>query len=101
MPQRPLLSLPWQSGSQQPKVCDKSLNISFELKLIPLKITAKQQVLQAVITTELLFATADSCRDRISISCKIFHISLEVWDSLDLQLCGFACLRLFVFALSF
>lgn len=83
------------------KVCGKSLDISFELKWIPLKITAKQQVLQAVITTELLFALVDSCQDKISISCEIFHISHEVWDSLDSQLYGFACLRLLVFSLSF
>lgn len=82
-------------------MCGKSPDIPFELRLIPLKIAAKQQVLQAVITTELLFAIVDSCQDRIPISGEIFHISLELWDSLDLQLYGFACLRLLMFSLSF
>lgn len=73
---------PWALGASGLRY----LHVSLELKLVPLKITAKQQVLQAVITTELLFAMLDSCQDRISIFWETFQISLQ---SEAFWTCGF------------
>lgn len=52
-------------------------DISLELKLMPFKITAKQQVLQAIVTTELLFAVVDSCQARVSTFWEVLQISLQ------------------------
>ena len=81
VPERPPLSLPGGLGASDSRCLERIWfscpGILLELKLMPLKITAKQQVLQAVITTELLFAIVDSCQDRISIFWEIFQINLR------------------------
>lgn len=73
---------PWALGAGDLRY----LHVSLELKLVPLKISAKQQVLQAVIMTELLCAIAGSCQDRVSIFWETFHISLQ---SEAFWTCGF------------
>lgn len=44
---------------------------------MPFKITANQQVLQAIVTTDLLFAVVDSCQARGSTFWELFQISLQ------------------------
>lgn len=105
VPERPLLSLPGRAGSRWLKVFGSfwlsCLGVLLELKLMPLKITAKQQVLSG-------------CNNHWAALChsgplpgQIFHLlgdisnQAVIWDFLDSWLYDFACLSLLLFALSF